>query len=239
MRHRRRAHHSSRACRRAHTQRRLRPPVGGGRPRRAGARPALLRRTGRLEPAGALRMRHQPGARDDGRREPAGRQPVGPGPVPGRARGASSGRSDPDGCGRVVLRRDVLVVPGRARRPGGGRGGERLLLIGGGQPPDAMEHVRLAGPARHARTSRTCRPGCAGGPAPAARSSPASTIISSRWPWPAARSTSYAGCTASSACPTTRWSHDVFDAGHQWHATLALPFLARTLGLDARRSRQQ
>lgn len=33
--------------------------------------------------------------------------------------------------------------------------------------------------------------------------------------------------------------HDVFDAGHQWHATLALPFLARTLGLDARRSRQQ
>ena len=69
--------------------RRLRRRAGPARPRGAGARPALLRRAGRLEPARPLRLRHQSGPPGHGRVEPADPEPVGPGPVPRRARRAT------------------------------------------------------------------------------------------------------------------------------------------------------
>ena len=117
----------------------------------AGARPALLRRTGRLEPARPLRLRHQPGPPGDGGWSPADPEPVGPGPRPGRARGPSAGRPGPHRHGRVLLRGDGHPVPRRLRRPGVGGGGERLLLVVGRVAQGPLEHVRLPGAHGHAR----------------------------------------------------------------------------------------
>ena len=153
-------------------QRRLRPPAGPARPRRARPRPALLRRARRLEPARPLRLRHQPGPRRDGRAST--RWPRTCGTWPGAStcwrptRWSTRHRIGVAGLsygGTVTL---FLAAAGRA---GGRRGGERVLLVVGRVPQDAVEHVRLAGAAR----------ACSAG---------SSTSTSVRWwrPRPAARS---------------------------------------------------
>ena len=58
---------------------------------------------------------------------------------------ASAGGSRPDRHGRSLLRGHGHVVHGGLRRTGGRRRGQRLLLVVGGGPQDAVEHVRFAG----------------------------------------------------------------------------------------------
>ena len=53
-----------------------------------------------------------------------------------------------------------------AGRPGDGRRGERLFLLVGRVPQDAVQHVRVPGPAGHARPARARGPGRPGQPAP-------------------------------------------------------------------------
>ncbi len=89
--------------------------------------------------------------------------------------------------------------------PGGGRRGERVLLVLGRVAQGALEHVRLPGALRHAGPDGARGPGCPGGPA-----APAGRVRSGRHAlpgghgggrrWPAA-----AGLRPSPA-PATDWS---------------------------------
>ena len=139
-------------------------------------------------------------------------------------------RPDAHGRGRAVLRRHLHALPGRHRRAGRGRGGQRLLLVVGRDPQDAVEHVRLAGAARHARPPRARRPRRAHR-APAA----AGRVGHRRRPLPRRRGPAHGGravprCTTHLGAPDDALAHDVFDGGHQWHGDRAYPFLERWLG---------
>ena len=60
----------------------------------------------------------------------------------------------------------VTLFTAARRRPRGGVGGERLLLLVGRQPQDALEHVRLPDPLRDAGPARARGPRRAGRAAP-------------------------------------------------------------------------
>ncbi len=110
----------------------------------SGARSALFRRTVGLESRGPLRLRHQPGARLHGGLESADPERVGPAAGLDVLRDHPLVDPGPHRHGRALLWRHRDAVHRRPRPARGRRRGQRVLLVVGGEPQDAVEHVRLA-----------------------------------------------------------------------------------------------
>ena len=216
-----------------HAQRGLRAATRPPRLRRAGARPALLRRAAGLEPRGPLRLRHQPRPRRHGRVEPAGAERLGPAALARRAGAAPAGRPGAPRHGRHLLRRHGHALHGGRRHPRGGVGGERLLLLVGREPQNAVEHVRLADPVRHAGEPGARGPGRAGGAAaPAGRVRHGRTTCS---PSPRRRSRCAARAwSTSSSARATAWCTTSSRAGTS--GTARRPCPSWTTGSGSRRA---
>ena len=182
-------------------------------------------------PRRPLRLRHQPGPPGDGRMEPADPEPVGPGPRPRRAGGPPAGRPGPDGRGRLLLRGHDDAVPGRHRRPGGRRRGQRLLLVVGRVAQGALEHVRLPGALRACSAGWSTSTSAPWSPPVPSWSRPGATTCSSRWPPPRSRLARLRP-VYDHVGAGDRLVHDVFEGEHQWHGERAYPFLdlARAVG---------
>ncbi len=202
--------------------------------RRAGARPAVLRRAARLEPAGPLRLRHQPGARGDGGRVAARRQPVGPVALPRRARRAPAGRPVADRRGRPVLRRHRA----RCSSPRSTSGCAAAVVSGyfsswaesHKMPWNMCGSQVLPGMLGQLRARRPRRAG---------RAAPAAGRVgrARRSLFPLAAVAGTVVEVAGGLRPprrSPRSSHDVFDGDHQWHGERAYPFLDRWLPLTPR-----
>ena len=205
--------------------------AGAARLRRPRTRSALLRRAPRLESRGPLRLRHQPGPRRHGGVEPPDPERLGPQAL------------------LDVLAEHPLVDPGRIGMVGISYGGTVTLftaaldhrvaaaVVSGYFSSWAESHKMpwnmcgsqvlfgMLGPpgARGPRRSRRAAARCWSRPAPRTCCSP--------WRRPPSRCAAPVWSTTAQGAPD-RLVHDVFEGGHQWHGTEALPFLDHWLAHD-------
>ena len=132
--------------------------------------------------------------------------------------------------GNLLWRHGHVVHRGHGR-PGGRRRRQRVFLVMGRVPQNAVEHVRVPGHGGHARAAR------ARGPRGARRTpaTPRSRAGTEDYLFPVATATESVRRTRlvyEQQGAGDRLVHDIFEGEHQWHGTEALPFLDRWLGHD-------